>query len=810
MYRVLDCVATQHDLRLVALAIAICALSSYTTISLLRHVRRHIPKSGARAWLVWLVASALSTGFGIWATHFIAMLAFSPGMPAAYNVELTVLSLIVAIAITGLGLAIAIQKRWSAALGGGLLGGGIAAMHYIGMAAFEVPGRIDWDASLVRTSILLGVGFGAAALLVGLRSETPKNTALGALFLTAAICGLHFTAMGAASVTPDPTIDLSASSVPSGLLAVGVAFASFVVVGLALGGIALDLRERRRKELEAERIRGLANAAVEGLLICDGDTVVTVNDNFLILCGYSSVESILGAQLEQFFPDEDLRLKLFEIDTTLVEGVLRRRDDIEVPVELIQRVVDVAGKPHRAVAVRDLRARKEAERNILFLAHHDGLTGLPNRASFNKKLDHEIDAALQSGRRLAVLFLDLDRFKEVNDLFGHAAGDRTLQAAAARVSGALDDHQVLARLSGDEFAIILPDLSNPETAGRIAETILEVLQAPLTRAKPITRSVEALALPSFQTTRTIAAHYFRTPTPLSTAPKMRAGARIDTSKPRWAPPCANAAFSNTICVTRSLAANCAWFTSRKNASRPAASSGLRRCCAGSIQRAAKSFPSTSSRWLKIMGSIIPIGEWVLRTACHEAATWRQPLTIAVNVSAVQIHSANFAHTVHEILYETGLSPGRLELEITETALVRDLNRALATLRRIKMLGVRIAMDDFGTGYSSLSNLRAFPFDKIKIDGSFIKSVNVNEPGAAIVRSVLGLGHAMQLVVLAEGVETAAEFEFLKSENCDEVQGFLLGRPADIESYRCLTEGSDADLDATVISLSAKMATSKHI
>jgi EAL domain-containing protein (putative c-di-GMP-specific phosphodiesterase class I) len=210
------------------------------------------------------------------------------------------------------------------------------------------------------------------------------------------------------------------------------------------------------------------------------------------------------------------------------------------------------------------------------------------------------------------------------------------------------------------------------------------------------------------------------------------------------------------------------------------------------------------------GSILPIGEWVLRTACQEAATWRQPLTIAVNVSAVQIHSANFAHTVHEVLYETGLSPGRLELEITETALVRDLNRALATLRRIKMLGVRVAMDDFGTGYSSLSNLRAFPFDKIKIDGSFIKSVNENESGAAIVRSVLGLGHAMHLVVLAEGVETAAEFEFLKSENCDEMQGFLLGRPADIDSYRCLTEDSDAGLDATVISLSAKKATSKHI
>src|ERR1700726_5354006 len=191
------------------------------------------------------------------------------------------------------------------------------------------------------------------------------------------------------------------------------------------------------------------------------------------------------------------------------------------------------------------------------------------------------------------------------------------------------------------------------------------------------------------------------------------------------------------------------------------------------------------------GAILPIGEWVLRAACREAATWTQPLTIAVNVSAVQIHNANFAQLVHEILLETGLAPGQLELEITETALIRDLNRALATLRRIKMLGVRIAMDDFGTGYSSLSNLRAFPFDKIKIDGSFIKSVDSSGQAAAIVRSVLGLGRALSLPVLAEGVETRAEFEFLEGEKCDEAQGYLLGRPGDIEGFRQLTHGIDA-------------------
>ena len=186
------------------------------------------------------------------------------------------------------------------------------------------------------------------------------------------------------------------------------------------------------------------------------------------------------------------------------------------------------------------------------------------------------------------------------------------------------------------------------------------------------------------------------------------------------------------------------------------------------------------------GVILQIGEWVMRTACREAASWSQPLTIAVNVSAMQLHNDDFDRVVHEVLRETGLAPGRLELEITETALIRDLNRTLATLRRIKTMGIRIAMDDFGTGYSSLSNLRAFPFDKIKIDRSFIKAVNDNGQAAAIVRLILGLGRALNLPVLAEGVETSAELDVLENELCNEAQGYLLGKPADIESYRQLT------------------------
>jgi diguanylate cyclase (GGDEF)-like protein/PAS domain S-box-containing protein len=799
MLTVYNCVVHAHDLRLVGLAAVICLLASFTAINLLHHVRN----SAGQMRTVWLGVSATSTGFGIWATHFIAMLAFSPGIPNAYNVALTFLSLIVAILLTGAGLAVAMNLKMSggAWLGGAMVGGGIAAMHYTGMAAFEIQGRIVWDPVLVAASIALGGLIGAIALPVGLRGGSLKWKIFGALLLTVAICSHHFTAMAAAAIIPDPTIEVSAAALPAGWLAIAVAFASFIIIVLALSGVALELRDRRHAELETDRMRGLANAAVEGLLVCDGHEIITVNDSFAALIG-APADKLVGTRLHQYFPDESTRLNLFESANAPIEGDLLKADGSRSPVELILRPVDFAGKPHHAIAVRDLQARKNAEQHIRFLAHHDSLTGVPNRSSFDKRLEQEIQLTLATGRKLAVLCLDLDRFKEVNDLFGHATGDKMLQSVAKRIAGLLDDSQMLARLSGDEFAIIAPGLSNPAVAGRIAEAILEVLQTggdTVEPDAPISTSIGIALCPDDATDR----HALLTHADTALYRAKNEG--------RGTYRFFEASMGAAVHDRRLLEHDLRQAIARKE---------LRL-----VYQPLKEIPGGKVvgfeallRWrhptrgevpptefipiAEDTGVIMSIGEWVLREACREAATWTQPLTVAVNVSAVQIHNANFAHAVHEILFETGLPPSRLELEVTETALVRDLNRALATLRRIKMLGVRIAMDDFGTGYSSLSNLRAFPFDKIKIDGSFIKSVHVNDQAAAIVRSVLGLGRALDLPVLAEGVETAAELEFLEREKCDEAQGFLLGRPADIDSFARVTNGADED-DSIVVPMLPK-------
>ena len=246
MLTVYNCIVHQHDLRLVVLAAVICTLASFAALALLHHVR----KSTSLMRGVWLAVSAISSGFGIWATHFIAMLAFSPGIPSGYNVTLTFLSLIAAIILTGAGSTVAVMTTLPGAawVGGAIVGGGIATMHYIGMAAFEVEGLIIWDPELVAVSIALGALIGAVSLSIGLRDGSIKSKIYGALLLTVAICSHHFTAMGAVSILPDPTIAVSTSALPANWLAIGVALASFAIILFAFAGVALDMRDRRRAE----------------------------------------------------------------------------------------------------------------------------------------------------------------------------------------------------------------------------------------------------------------------------------------------------------------------------------------------------------------------------------------------------------------------------------------------------------------------------------------------------------------------------------------------------------------------------------
>ncbi|RDI59180.1 bifunctional diguanylate cyclase/phosphodiesterase [Microvirga subterranea] len=782
MLTVYDCLVTRHDLRLVALAAVVCALASFTVLNLLNHVRR----SEGPSRQVWIYVAAVAGGFGTWATHFIGMLAFSPDLNTGYDIGLTALSLLAAICIMGLGMTVALlgASRWSAWLGGAVMGGGIASMHYLGMAAFQVPGRLSWDGSLVATSIAAGIVLGAAAMRVGLRDGRMRSALAGAVLLTLAIAGHHFTAMGAVTIAPDPTRQVSAVALSSEWLAVAVALASFAILVLSFAGLALDLRDRRRARLEIERMRSLANAAVEGLLVCDGETVVSANSSFTGLTGFSPGD-IVGADLSTLLPLPDVIARLLACPDQAVEADLRQSGGGVIPVELIMRTVTYADKPHNVIAVRDLRDRKQAEARIHFLAHHDALTGLANRTSFDHRLDLDIETHRKTQERFAVLCLDLDRFKEINDIFGHSAGDHLLCKAAEKLKAALDDDQMLARVGGDEFAVIMPGLRDPVQAGRLAERLLQALEGKQDGGPfdLISVSIGIAIYPDDASGRTAL---------LSNADAALYRAKKEG---RGTYRFFEVAMSEEVRERRMIEHDLRLAIEKGEmaiAYQPQTRIGTQEITGfEALLRwnhpvRGDMSPAVFIPIAEESGIILRIGEWVLREACREASSWDRPLKIAVNVSALQVNNPTFVTLVQAILDESGLAPERLELEITESVLIRDPERALQTLTQLKAIGVSIAMDDFGTGYSSLSNLRNFPFDKIKIDRSFVRAIDVNIQAAAIVRAVLGLGRGLGLPVIAEGVETNGELAFLNAEGCREAQGYLFGQPAPIEMFRSVT------------------------
>ncbi|GJD48079.1 putative signaling protein [Methylobacterium crusticola] len=776
MVQLIEVLLERHEVRLLGLSLLIGVLASVTAVDLLQHARA----SAGRMRAIWLCVGAAAGGFGLWGAHFIARLSFQPGGGANRDAGLALVSMALAMIATGASLRAALLPCAGAPwLAGTLLGLGLAAVHCAGLVGPAAAGLVSWHLGLLLASALAGSLVCVAAFALGLR-EDPACRSAAALLLILAVGLQHFLGLAALDILTDP----AAPGVPAeadARAAVSTGFASLTLLVLAFTAITIDGRVRRRRE-QQELVHSLANAAVEGIAVCDGDRIVTVNTSLADLLGCAPSE-LIGRPVASAFPEAVVRRTQDGGVDQVIETELRDRHGIAIPVEVILRAITFANRPHHAVAVRDLRARRQAEQHIQFLAHHDALTGLPNRARFTARLDQEIARARATGGRLAVLCLDLDRFKEVNDLYGHAAGDALLRTVARWVPAELDERQSMARLGGDEFAVILPEVGGPAEAGRLAARILEAIRAGNAAsdgAPPVATSIGIALYPDDATDReTLLSH-------------ADAALYCAKSEGRGTYRYFEAALAVQIRDRRTLEHDLRQAIGRGEfvllyQPQMEVDTGL---VVGFEALLRWNHPGRGSvppdRFIPIAeetGAILAIGEWVLRETCREAARWERPLRVAVNVSAVQLHSPAFAQLVQDVLAESGIDPVRLELEITETALIRDPARALATLGKVKALGVRIAMDDFGTGYASLSNLRAFPFDKIKIDRSFIHAVDINRETAAIMRAVLGLGRGLGLPVLAEGVETGAELAFLGAEACQEAQGFLLGRPAPIEEFR---------------------------
>jgi diguanylate cyclase (GGDEF)-like protein len=438
-------------------------------------------------------------------------------------------------------------------------------------------------------------------------------------------------------------------------------------------------------------------------------------------------------------------------------------------------------KMHAARA--ELMARHQ---EIAHLAHHDALTGLPNRTVLALRLSETFERAKAQGTSFAVLTIDLDHFKEANDVFGHGVGDELLCAIAKRLQTAAEG-AFIARIGGDEFTLVLELHDEPGRTEALAGRLLNSMAADFNvrgQKIPIGLSIGAAVYPK------------------------------DAGDPATLQANADAALYRAKADGRHLVCFFQPDMDRRLRERYALQHDLRSAVShnelrlhyqpqaaidGDVfgfealvrwQHAKHGLvpPNTFITLAEQNGSIVEIGAWTLRQACREAASWTNPLQIGVNLSPVQFRYSDLPNLVHSVLLETGLAPERLELEITEGVLINDSLRALSILRRLKALGVKIAMDDFGTGYASLSSLQSFPFDKIKIDRTFISGVDANQQSAAIVRAVLSLSSALHLPVIAEGVETESERAFLMREGCREIQGYLIGHPQPIANYANLTHG----------------------
>ena len=474
------------------------------------------------------------------------------------------------------------------------------------------------------------------------------------------------------------------------------------------------------------------------------------------------------------------------------EHPISTKDGLRLFLTRRMTVLDEAGEPQYLIKTHeDVTDRRQTESRMAHMAYHDGLTDLPNRAAFLQALAQMIEACAGTDDEFAVLCIDLDGLKEINDVFGHAMGDKVLIQVAQRLQASARGG-VVARLSGDEFGLII-DGRQPAAGIALAEQVAVALAGEFHIDGKAVRTGCTTGISVFPHNGSDAASLLANAGAALFRAKAKSRGSISVYEPEM---------DQQIRDRRVLHQDLSMAIKNGEMSlyyQPQAAAGA------TVAESEVIGFEALARWLHPVrgfvspgdfipiaeesGLIVEMGEWLLREACREAASWAAPLQIAVNLSPAQFTHGDLVSLVHSILLETGLAPGRLELEITEGVLIEDFDRGLALLRRLKALGVRISMDDFGSGYSSLSYLQAFPFDKIKIDRAFVMNLGRNPQSAAIVRAVIHLGHGLEMSIVAEGVETQQQLGFLSEEGCDAVQGYLIGRPAPIGQFAALVGGT---------------------
>jgi diguanylate cyclase (GGDEF)-like protein/PAS domain S-box-containing protein len=556
-----------------------------------------------------------------------------------------------------------------------------------------------------------------------------------------------------------------------------------------LQGFLFDITENRRAEEQLRLAGEVFESSGEAIIITDSDMrILSVNPAFTTVTGYTAGEAV-GQTPYSLSPG----VRTQELDREIWERVWhdgfwqgevwdRRRSGDMYPKWLSVSVVrDAYGRPVNYIEIfSDISERKAREEHVRHLALHDFLTDLPNRVMLNDRIGQAISMAARSRTQVAVMFLDLDRFKNVNDSLGHTVGDKMLQEVARRLRGSMRASDTVSRQGGDEFVIVMPDMDSATDIARAAQKVLDAVSLPY-----VIDDHELITTPSIG---------------ISVYP-------TDGSDVEALLKNADAAMYHAKESGRN---NYQFFTQDMN-TRALERLSLERSLRRAVERGELRLhyqpqydvrgghivglealvrwehpdlgllpPGRFMPFAEDTGLIVPLGEWVLREACRQNRAWQSqglpPVRVAVNISALQFRDANFPQTVQGALREAGLEPRWLELEVTESVVMQDAERVTDFLGHLKSLGLELAIDDFGTGYSSLSYLKRFPIDKLKIDQSFVRDITSDKDDASITSAIIGLTRNLGLRTIAEGVETREQLDFLQAHGCDEVQGFLFSKP----------------------------------
>ncbi len=784
MLTVFNCITTEHDLRLVALAACICAIACLTALTLVARADATVSDTTG-SWLstLWMAAAAATFGAGVWSLHFVAMLAFMPDLPIAYDVPATVAS--IAIAIAGTAVAFALWKLPRARglgvlMGGTALGLAVSAMHYAGISAMRLAGTLSLNHGQVVASILVGIVFGIIALARAGKIGRIGRRAEVSVWLALCVCGVHFTGMSAMVILPGAPLLLGSAMLGSQSMAVVVGCVSLAILLLSLGAAMMDQHLAGRAVSELDRSRKLSNLSREVIIIHRNFTVLEINSAGERLFGMK-LKQLLGTRLTDLFSNPDIEAILAR-DSAPSDGpgnteLTARAPGALVPVEYTSSAIEYGGRPAMALALRDLTDRRRDEDRIRHLAHHDALTDLPNRLLLNDRLGHALETAAREADSVAVLYFDLDRFKLVNDLLGHACGDALLIQVARRVQAVLRSADTLARVGGDEFVIVSTLAAQPERAADLAGRVVQVLERPFNlagRQMEIGVSIGIALYPADGGTQESLLQ--AADTALYRVKEERSGTfrfyepTMDANlqdRHRLEQDLRHAVDRGELELHYQPVVNC----------RTLATDGYEALVRWRHPTRGLVAPGDFIPLAEQTGQIDKIGKWVIETACAAAAAWADQCWVAVNVSAIQLRRADLPRVVAAALATSGLPAYRLGIEVTESVFINDSKQAIKVLSELHAQGVHISLDDFGTGYSSLSYLRSFAFNKIKIDKSFIVGLGQSEEAGTIVRAIIGMGHNLAVSIVAEGIETPRQMAILRAEGCDYVQGFLLGRPA---------------------------------